>query len=91
MRDFDTLFKHVPVKAVIFYVPAGTVHAIGAGITILETQQSSDTTYRIYDYDRKDKNGQLRALHLEQSKAVIDLETKNLIRCRYIVSSTASQ
>jgi len=77
-RDFDTLFKHVPVKAGdFFYVPAGTVHAIGAGITILETQQSSDTTYRIYDYDRKDKNGQLRALHLEQSKAVIDLETKN--------------
>ena len=53
-HQFDYLFKHVPVKPG-FYVPAGTVHAIGSGILILETQQSSDTTYRIYDYDRKDK------------------------------------
>lgn len=42
-------------RVISFYVPAGTVHAIGSGILILETQQSSDTTYRIYDYDRKDK------------------------------------
>ena len=58
-------------------MPAGTVHAIGSGILILETQQSSDTTYRIYDYDRKDKHGHLRDLHLEQSKAVININQEN--------------
>ncbi len=44
-----------------------------SGIMILETQQSSDTTYRIYDYDRKDKDVNTRDLHLEQSKDVIDI------------------
>lgn len=73
-QQFDTLFKTVKVQAGdFFYVPAGTVHAIGKGIMILETQQSSDTTYRIYDYDRVDKDGNKRDLHLEQSKAVIHL------------------
>ena len=42
----------------------------------METQQSSDTTYRIYDYDRKDKNGHTRELHLNQSKDVIDITTE---------------
>ncbi|MBF7025015.1 mannose-6-phosphate isomerase, class I [Staphylococcus kloosii] len=73
-REFDELFNTVKVqKGDFYYVPAGTVHAIGKGIMILETQQSSDTTYRIYDYDRKDKNGAQRALHLDESKEVIDL------------------
>lgn len=77
-QQFETLFNHVKVKpGDFFYVPAGTVHAIGEGILILETQQSSDTTYRIYDYDRKDKNGEQRALHLEQSKAVINLSSES--------------
>lgn len=44
-------------------VPYGTIHTIGKGIIILETQQSSDTTYRVYDYDRKDKEGNKRQLH----------------------------
>lgn len=75
-QQFETLFNKVKVKAGdFFYVPAGTVHAIGEGILILETQQSSDTTYRIYDYERKDKKGNQRELHLEQSKAVIDLSS----------------
>lgn len=72
--DFETLFHHIKVeKGDFFYVPSGTVHAIGKGIMILETQQSSDTTYRIYDYNRTDSNGEQRTLHLEQSKAVIDV------------------
>ncbi|AXY25779.1 mannose-6-phosphate isomerase, class I [Suicoccus acidiformans] len=66
--DFDGLFREVEVKAGEFYdVPAGTIHAIGAGITILETQQSSDTTYRVFDYNRKDDSGKERELHLQQS------------------------
>lgn len=73
-QQFDKLFHKVKVKAGdFFYVPAGTVHAIGEGILILETQQSSDTTYRIYDYERTDNKGNQRELHLAQSKAVINI------------------
>ena len=65
-KNWDALLTKVPVKAGdFFYVPSGTMHAIGAGILILETQQSSDTTYRVYDFDRKDDKGNLRELHLE--------------------------
>ncbi|MGH1755637.1 mannose-6-phosphate isomerase, class I [Enterococcus hirae] len=70
---WDDLLKKVPVKkGDFFYVPSGTIHAIGKGIMILETQQSSDTTYRVYDYDRKDANGNTRELHIQQS---IDVTT----------------
>ncbi|MEK3869243.1 MULTISPECIES: mannose-6-phosphate isomerase, class I [unclassified Paenibacillus] len=66
--DWDRLLTKVPVKAGdFFYVPSGTIHALGKGIVVLETQQSSDTTYRVYDYDRKDKNGNTRELHLEKA------------------------
>lgn len=65
---WDDLLRRVPVKAGDFYfVPSGTIHAIGEGIIILETQQNSDTTYRVYDYDRRDKEGNLRELHIQQS------------------------
>ena len=67
-KDWENLLTKVPVKAGdFFYVPSGTMHAIGAGILVLETQQSSDTTYRVYDFDRKDDQGNLRELHLEKS------------------------
>ncbi|MDT2801841.1 mannose-6-phosphate isomerase, class I [Vagococcus lutrae] len=70
---WSELLVEVPVKAGdFFYVPSGTVHAIGAGVMVLETQQSSDTTYRLYDYDRPDANGQLRELHIQES---IDVTT----------------
>jgi len=72
--EWDALLRRVPVHAGdFFYVPSGTIHAIGAGILILETQQSSDTTYRVYDYDRTDKEGNRRELHLEKSLAVIEV------------------
>lgn len=68
---WDELLTKVPVKpGDFFFVPSGTVHAIGAGIVILETQQNSDTTYRVYDYDRRDNEGNLRELHIDQSIAV---------------------
>ncbi|MEQ6388061.1 mannose-6-phosphate isomerase, class I [Bacillaceae bacterium S4-13-58] len=68
---WDELLTKVPVKPGDFYfVPSGTVHAIGEGIVILETQQNSDTTYRVYDYDRRDNEGNQRKLHIEQSIAV---------------------
>lgn len=68
---WDEFLTKVPVKpGDFFFVPSGTIHAIGAGIVILETQQNSDTTYRVYDYDRRDNEGNLRELHIEQSIAV---------------------
>jgi len=54
----------------VFYIPAGTVHGIGAGNLIAEVQESSNLTYRLYDYDRTDKQGQKRELHLEKALAV---------------------
>lgn len=54
-----------------FYVPSGTIHAIGKGIMILEIQQSSDVTYRVYDHDRTDQEGNKRELHLNRAKDVI--------------------
>lgn len=72
--NWEELLTKVPVKAGdFFYVPSGTMHAIGGGILILETQQSSDTTYRVYDFDRKDAAGQLRDLHIQQSIDVLNL------------------
>ncbi|MBA5963357.1 mannose-6-phosphate isomerase, class I [Weissella cibaria] len=70
--DWDKLLRKVPVKAGdFFYVPAGTLHALGAGVLALETQQSSDVTYRVYDFDRVDaKTGELRELHLADAKNV---------------------
>lgn len=51
----------------VFYVPAGRVHGIGAGVFVAEIQQTSDITYRIFDYNRKDKDGKLRELHTGQA------------------------
>ncbi|MCI3920663.1 class I mannose-6-phosphate isomerase [Paenibacillus sp. TRM 82003] len=54
-----------------FYIPAGTVHALGAGVLVAEIQQNSDTTYRLYDYDRPGLDGKPRELHIEDSLNVI--------------------
>lgn len=69
------ILNRVPVKrGDVFFIPAGTVHAIGAGILICEIQQNSNTTYRVYDYNRRDKDGNLRPLHVEKALAVSDLK-----------------
>ncbi|MGO2853254.1 MAG: mannose-6-phosphate isomerase, class I [Tetragenococcus koreensis] len=74
---WDELFNKVNVKkGDFFYVPSGTIHGIGEGIMILETQQSSDTTYRVYDYDRKDDRGNTRELHIEQSVDVTSVPAR---------------
>jgi len=70
---WDELLADVPVQAGdFFYVPSGTLHALGKGVVVLETQQSSDTTYRVYDYDRTDARGHKRELHVQQA---IDVTT----------------
>lgn len=58
----------------VVFVPGGRVHAIGAGCLLLEVQQNSTTTYRVYDWNRTDKQGRSRDLHLEQALRVIDWE-----------------
>lgn len=57
-----------------YFIPSGTIHAIGAGCLICEIQQNSNLTYRVYDYGRKDKNGKERELHVEKAKLVTDLK-----------------
>ena len=67
----------------VFFLPAGRVHSIGAGAFIAEIQQTSDITYRIYDFDRKDANGKARELHTELAKEAIDFEVLDDYRTNY--------
>ena len=74
---WSELLNYVPIKAGDFFrIDPGTVHAIRTGTLILETQQSSDITYRVYDYDRLGDDGKPRDLHLAQSLEVIDYAQK---------------
>lgn len=68
----ETLAVHDSHAGDVFYLPAGRVHAIGAGNLLAEIQESSDITYRIYDYDRRGADGKPRELHTEQAKDAID-------------------
>lgn len=67
----------------VFFMPAGRIHALGPGILLAEIQQTSDVTYRIYDYDRKDSKGQLRELHIEEALEAIDFTVYNDYRSHY--------
>lgn len=71
-NKWDDVLRRIKIKpGDFFYIPSGTVHAICKGTLILETQQNSDTTYRLYDYNRRDDSGNLRELHIEKSMDVI--------------------
>lgn len=98
----DVLKKHDVSEGDVFFLPAGRVHAIGAGCFIAEIQQTSNITYRIYDYNRKDKNGNTRELHTELAKDAIDYTlypdyrthykahtnaTVNLADCKYFTTN----
>lgn len=67
-----------------FFLPAGRIHSIGKGCFLAEIQQSSDVTYRIYDFNRKDKNGQLRELHTKEAAESIDFNVQNNYRTYYV-------
>lgn len=72
------ILQRVPVKAGdAFYIPAGRVHAIGPGITLYETQQASDLTYRMYDWNRVGADGRPRPLHIEKAADVLDYRASN--------------
>ena len=70
----ETLLRRVPVRpGDVFYIPSGTIHAIGGGILLAEVQQNSNLTYRLYDYGRLGKDGRPRPLHVDKALAVADL------------------
>ena len=75
--EVEGLLRRVKVKAgQTFYIPAGTIHAIGAGIILYEIQQSSMVTYRFYDWDRKDAQGNRRELHIQKAVDVADVHSQ---------------
>ena len=72
----EKYLQKVPVKKDdLFYIEAGTIHAIGKGALIAEIQESSNLTYRLYDYDRVDKNGNKRELHIDKALEVANLKS----------------
>ncbi len=76
--DYDHLLHSFEInKGDFFYIPSGTLHAICSGSLIYEAQQSSDITYRVYDYHRKDKDGKERHLHVQQSIDVTTIPSHN--------------
>lgn len=73
--DIAKYLQQIPVKKDdLFFIEAGTIHAIGAGTLIVEIQENSNLTYRLYDYNRIDKNGGKRPLHIDKAMAVANLK-----------------
>lgn len=95
----DVIATHEAHQGDLYFLPAGRLHAIGAGCFLAEIQQASDITYRVYDFGRKDAHGKPRELHIEQAKDAIDYQvwpeyrtsydstqpTSQLINCPYFV------
>ena len=102
-RFMDVLQRYYAKRGDVFFLPAGRVHALGAGCFIAEIQQTSNITYRIYDYNRTDVNGYKRELHTCAAKDAIDYgrlldyrtsytppgedEAVELVRCKYFTTS----
>ncbi|NBL64871.1 mannose-6-phosphate isomerase [Flavobacterium sp. NST-5] len=101
-KNLLSILKEVPVKkGDVFFLETGTVHAIGAGIVIAEIQQTSDITYRIYDWDRVDAQGNSRELHTEEALDAINYnstdaqkqyaktvnEANQLVHCEYFITN----
>ena len=68
----DALARYAVHEGDVFFIPAGRIHAIGTGCFVAEIQQTSDVTYRIYDFKRKDKDGHYRELHTKEAAESID-------------------
>lgn len=80
----DAIAKY-PVKADdCFFIPSGRIHSIGSGSFLAEIQQTSDVTYRIYDFNRRDKNGNLRELHTQKAAECIDYSVQKNYRNEYV-------
>ncbi|EAQ40425.1 mannose-6-phosphate isomerase [Dokdonia sp. MED134] len=99
---YDVFNKEKVTRGDAYFIPAGKIHAIGAGVLAAEIQQTSDITYRVYDWDRTDKEGQKRDLHLDQSVAatkefteeckkeckVEDNVSQNVVACDYFTTNS---
>ena len=98
----DALAEYSVKEGDVFFLPAGRIHSIGAGCFLAEIQETSDITYRIYDFKRKDKEGNYRQLHTKEAAACIDYtvypdyrtkyeprkdEPVELVRCPYFTTS----
>ncbi len=79
----DALAQYEVKEGDVFFLPAGRIHAIGAGCFLAEIQQTSDVTYRIYDYKRKDKDGNYRELHTKEAAESIDYHVEKNYRTHY--------
>lgn len=79
----DVLQEYPIHKGDVFFLPAGRIHSIGAGAFIAEIQQTSDVTYRIFDFNRKDANGKTRELHTDLAKDAINYEVLDDYRTHY--------
>ena len=79
----DALAQYPVSEGDCFFIPAGRIHAIGAGCFLAEIQQTSDVTYRIYDFNRRDKDGNLRQLHTREAAESIDYTVLPDYRQRY--------
>ena len=79
----DAIAQYSVKEGDCFFLPAGRIHAIGAGCLLAEIQQTSDVTYRIYDYNRRDKDGNCRELHTKEAAESIDYTVENDYRTNY--------
>lgn len=77
-------------KGDVFYIPAGRIHSIGSGILLVEIQQISDITYRIYDWERKDSQGNSRELHTDLALEAIDYSFQKEYKTKYSANQNAS-
>ena len=87
----DALAQYQVREGDCFFIPAGRIHAIGAGCYLAEIQQTSDVTYRIYDYKRRDKDGNLRQLHTKEAAESIDYTVLSDYRQQYTPRQNESQ
>lgn len=75
MNSLDKHLQKVEIhKGDVYYVPAGTVHGIGEGLLLAEIQESSNVTYRVYDYNRVGKDGKMRELHFDEAMEVMNMD-----------------
>lgn len=87
----DALAKYTVKEGDCFFIPAGRIHAILSGCFLAEIQQTSDVTYRIYDYDRRDKEGNPRQLHIKEASESIDYTVLPDYQTHYIPQKNEGQ
>ena len=87
----DALAQYPVSEGDVFFIPAGRIHAIGAGCFVAEIQQTSDVTYRIYDFKRKDKDGHYRELHTREAAEAIDYTVLDNYRTLYTPQKNEGQ